>query len=82
MPKGLGLGGSGGQKFNFMNMVMWHIKLKEIKSSPGYTEKIYPTIKLVTLGWGERSITIRFVRELGDLRWRTIECVLAANVFC
>ena len=27
MPQGLGLGGAGGQKFNFLNMVMWHIKL-------------------------------------------------------
>ena len=52
MPKGLGLGGAGGggQKFNFLNMVMWHIKLKGMNSSPGYTGKFYPTIKLVTLG--------------------------------
>ena len=28
-----------GQKFNFLNMVMWHIKLKGMSSSPGYTEK-------------------------------------------
>ena len=27
-----------GQKFNFLNMVMWHIKLKGICSRPGYTE--------------------------------------------
>ena len=33
-------------------------------------------IKLVTLGWGQRSITITFLRELGDLRWRAIECVV------
>ena len=26
MPQGLGLGGAGGQKFNFLNMVMWYIK--------------------------------------------------------
>ena len=54
MPKGLRLLGAGGQKFNFLNMVMWHIKLKGMNSSPGYTEKFYPTIKLVTLGWGQR----------------------------
>ena len=42
------------QKFNFLNMVMWHIKLKGMNSSPGYTENFYPTIKLVTLGWGQR----------------------------
>ena len=28
-----------GQKINFLNMVMWHIKLKGIRSRPGYTEK-------------------------------------------
>ena len=26
-----------GQKFNFLNMVMWHIKLKGMSSRPGYT---------------------------------------------
>ena len=28
-----------GQKFNFLNMVMWHIKLKGLSSRLGYTEK-------------------------------------------
>ena len=54
MPKGLGLGVLGGQKFYFLNMVMWHIKLKGMSSRPRYTENLYPTIKLVTLGWGQR----------------------------
>ena len=27
-----------GQKFNFLNMVMWHIKLTGMSSRPGYTE--------------------------------------------
>ena len=54
MPQGLGLGGAGGQNFNFLNMVMWHIKLKEMSSRPGYTENFYPRIKLVTLGWGQK----------------------------
>ena len=36
MPKGLGLGGAGGKKLNFLNMVMWHIKLKGMNSSLGY----------------------------------------------
>ena len=27
------------QKLNFLNMVMWHIKLKGMNSRPGYTEK-------------------------------------------
>ena len=54
MPQGLGLGGAGGQKFNFLNMVMWHIKSKGMSSRPAYTENFYPRIKLVTLGWGQR----------------------------
>ena len=54
MPQGLGLGGAGGQKFNVMNMVMWHIKLKGMSSRPGYTENSNPRIKLVTLGRGQR----------------------------
>ena len=28
-----------GQKFNLLNMVMWHIKLKGMSSRPGYTEQ-------------------------------------------
>ena len=27
-----------GQKFNFLNMVMWHIKFKGMSSRPGYTD--------------------------------------------
>ena len=54
MPQGLGLGGAGGQKFNVMNMVMWHIKLKGMSSRPGYTENSNPRIKLATLGRGQR----------------------------
>ena len=42
-----------GQKFSFLNMVIWHIKLKGMISRPGYTEKFYPRIKLGTLGWGQ-----------------------------
>ena len=54
MPQGLGLGGAGGQKFNVMNMVMWHIKLKGMSCRPGYIENSDPRIKLVTLGRGQR----------------------------
>ena len=36
VPAPLGLGK--GQKFNFLNMVMWHIKEKGMSSRPGYTE--------------------------------------------
>ena len=54
MPKNLGFKGAGGQKYNFLNMVMWHINLQKMNSSPGCNEKFYPTIKLVTLGRGQR----------------------------
>ena len=47
---GGGGGGGGGQKFDFLNMVMWHIKLKGMSSRPGYTEIFYSRIKLVTFG--------------------------------
>ena len=80
MPKGLGLG-AGGQKFNFLNMVMWHTKLKGMSSRPGYTEIFYLRIKLVTFGWVKGSKTIRYLRERGDLRWRAIECVLVDILF-
>ena len=54
MPKVWDLGGADDQKLNFLNMVMWPIKLKGMSSRPEYTETFYPTIKLVTLGWGQR----------------------------
>ena len=54
MPQGWDLRVLAGQKFYFLNMVMWHIKLKWLVSSPGYTVKFYPGIKkLVALGWGQ-----------------------------
>ena len=37
---GVGLGGAGRSIFSFLNMVMWHIKLKGVISRPGYTKKI------------------------------------------
>ena len=39
---GRGGGGGGGwvKKFNFLTMVMWHIKLKGMIIRPGYTENI------------------------------------------
>ena len=42
------MGVLGGQKLNFLNMVMWHIKLKGMINIPGDTEQVYPRIKLVT----------------------------------
>ena len=48
------VGGGGGQKLNLLHMVIWHIKLKGMFSRPGYTEKFYPRVKLVTLSWGQK----------------------------
>ena len=45
MPLGWDLGVLG-----VKNMVMWQIKLNRMISRPGYTEKFYLKIKLVTLG--------------------------------
>ena len=57
--------GGGGQKFYFLNMVMWHIKLKGMLSRPGCSEKFYPRIKLATLCGVKRSNTISFFESVG-----------------
>ena len=44
----------GVQNIYFLNMVVWHIKLKGMSSRHEYTENFFPRIKLVTLGWGQR----------------------------
>ena len=66
-----------GQKFNFLNMVMWHIKLKGMSNRPGYTAKNF-NLRSNWRPWDgvKASITIRFLAKRGDLRWRAIECVL------
>ena len=47
MPKGRDLKvHTGGQKCNFLNMVMCHTKLKGMTRRLGFTEKFYPWIKL------------------------------------
>ena len=45
----------GGQKFNFLNMVMWHIKLKGMNSSPGYTENSLSNNQTGDLGMGSKG---------------------------
>ena len=68
-----------GSKINFLNMVMWHIKLKGMSSRPGNTEHCTFLTYHQTgdLGMGSKGeIPFRFLRERGDLRWRAIECVL------
>ena len=58
LPPGLyprsGTCGAGVKEINFLNIVMWHIKVKGMISRPGYTEIFYPRIKLVTLGRGQK----------------------------
>ena len=44
-----------GQKFNFLNMVMWHIKLKGMSSGPGYTEQFLTYDKTGDLGMGSKG---------------------------
>ena len=47
------LGGGGGvNNLNFLNMFMWHIKLKRVIRGPGYTEYV----KFL----GHNSLTIKF----------------------
>ena len=48
-------GGWGVQTSDFLNVIMWHIKLKGMSSRLGYIEKKQqPRIKLMTLGWSQR----------------------------
>ena len=75
-PWGLGEGST----IKFLNMVMWHIKLKGMSSRPGYTEKFNLQSNWWPWDGVKGSITIRFLRERGDLRWCVIECVLV--FFC
>ena len=39
-----------GQKFNFLNMVIWHIKLKGMSSRLGYTEISYDQTGEIQIG--------------------------------
>ena len=63
----------GGQNFNFLNMVMCHIKLKEMISRPGYNENFLPLDQTGDLEAGPKGQVIRFLREHGNLRWHAIE---------
>ena len=49
------LGGGGVQNFYFLNMVMWHIKLKGMSSRHGYTEKILSYDQTGDLGMGSKD---------------------------
>ena len=55
-----------GQKFNFINIVIWRIKIKGMSSRPGCTEKYYPTMILVTLEWDQRvQLSYDFFESVG-----------------
>ena len=61
---GVGLWGAGGaqvvKNLFFSNMVMWHIKWTRMKSRIECKSNVYPRVKLVTLGRGQRSNIIKF----------------------
>ena len=78
MPKGRDLKvHTGGQKCNFLKMVMCHTKLRGMTRRLGFTEQFYPRIKLVTMRWCQKvEYNIRFFLKLGDLQWGAIKCVL------
>ena len=65
-----------GQKFNFLNMISWHIKLKGMSSRPGSLKNFNLRSNWWPLDGVKGSITIRFLPERWDLRWHAIKCVL------
>ena len=55
-----------GQKFNFLNMVMWHIKLSGMSSRPGYTGKILTYDQTGDLGMGSKcQLPLDFFERVG-----------------
>ena len=48
------------QKLNFLNMVMWHIKLKGVISRQGYSVKFYPGIKLMMTLWWDSKVKYHY----------------------
>ena len=66
-----------GQKFIFLNMVIWHIKLKGMNSSPGWTENILPYNQTGDLGMGSKGqLPLDFFESAG------ICDGAPSNVFC
>ena len=51
----MGLGDAEGQKFHFLNMVMWHIKLQGMISRTGYTEFFLHKDQTGDLGVGSKG---------------------------
>ena len=55
-----------GQKFNFLNMVMWHIKLKGMSSRPRYTEQFLTYDKTGDLVMGSKGqLPLDFFESVG-----------------
>ena len=55
-----------GQKFNFLNMVMWHIKLTGLSSRPGYTEFFFTYDQTGDLGMGSKGqLPLDFFESVG-----------------
>ena len=50
----------GDQKKIISNMAMWYIKLTKMTSKTECKYNFHPRVKLVTLGWGQRSNIIKF----------------------
>ena len=59
-PRGGTWGAQGVKKFFFSNIVMWHIKSTGMTSRTECKLNFHPRVKLVTLGWGQRSNIIKF----------------------
>ena len=65
-------GDTGGQKFNFLYMVMWHIKSKGVISRQGYTEQrgtcikglIWPPLEPKTESYFSSISSYWFIRRM------------------
>ena len=55
-----------GQKFNFLNMVMWHIKFKGMSRRPGYNEIFLTYDQTGDLGMGSKGqLSLDFFESVG-----------------
>ena len=55
-----------GHKFNFLNMVRWHIKFKGMSTRPGYTEKNLTYDQTGDLGIGSKDqLPLNFSESVG-----------------
>ena len=55
-----------GEKFNFLEMVMWHIKLKGMSSRPGYNENFFTYDQTGNLVMGSKGqLPLDFFESVG-----------------